>query len=196
MVESLQKFREQGAWSVSPHIIPHCTLHSLSGLLSQVLGLHGPNIGAGGKPGGESEALTVAAAWLAADRLPGVWVVLTGWDVESPTNAGATCQAAVLALTAAEVTSPLLGDGRKAIQIAGDGEGTYSSFPLREGGRGGRFPRLTIQPAGSHAPALPPFTLEGLRSALDNPAAFFSWGLGRGGSLSLQPARRIWEAAA
>jgi hypothetical protein len=101
VIESIGKFREQGAWSISPHIIPHCTLHSLAGLLSQVLDLHGPNIGTGGKPGCEGEAIAVACTWLAAERLPGLWIVLTGWDRESATYRGSTCQALVLGLKSA-----------------------------------------------------------------------------------------------
>jgi len=101
VIESIGKFREQGAWSISPHIIPHCTLHSLAGLLSQVLDLHGPNIGTGGKPGCEGEAFAVAGTWLAAERLPGLWLVLTGWDRESATYRGSMCQALVLGLKSA-----------------------------------------------------------------------------------------------
>lgn len=101
VADALPKFKEAGAWSVSPHIIPHSTLHSLSGLLSQALGLYGPNIGTGGLPGSEGEALTIAAAWLAAEDLPGVWVVLTGWERETMVDAAATCQAVVLGLAPA-----------------------------------------------------------------------------------------------
>jgi len=78
--ESLVKFRDSGAWSMSPHVIPYLSLHSLPGLLSQGLRLHGPNIGAGGLPGSESEALWAAMALLHGDQLPGVFVVLTGWN--------------------------------------------------------------------------------------------------------------------
>jgi hypothetical protein len=101
VLESIARFREQGAWSISPHIIPHCTLHSLAGLLSQVLDLHGPNTGTGGKPGCEGEAFAVAGTWLAAEGLPGLWLVLTGWDRESATYRGSMCQAVVLGLKSA-----------------------------------------------------------------------------------------------
>jgi hypothetical protein len=98
IAESLAKYREQGAWSVSPHVIPHCSLHSLPGLLSQALNQHGPNIGAGGMIGGEAEALWGALALLAGERLPGVWLILTGWDRESLSTGGVSCQAVVLGL--------------------------------------------------------------------------------------------------
>jgi hypothetical protein len=97
IAESLMKFREQGAWSVSPHIIPHCSLHSLPGLLSQGLRIHGPNIGAGGMPGSEAEAIWAAMTFLEGEHLPGIWIVLTGWDreAESPES---SCQAVVVGL--------------------------------------------------------------------------------------------------
>jgi len=76
--DSLVKFRDAGAWSMSPHIIPYCSLHSLPGLLSQGLRLHGPNIGSGGLPGSECEAIWAALALLFGDRLPGVWLVFSG----------------------------------------------------------------------------------------------------------------------
>jgi hypothetical protein len=97
IAESISRFAEQGAWSVSPHVIPHCSLHSLSGMLSQALQLHGPNIGAGGVAGAEAEALWAALALLEGERLPGVWVVLTGWERDTNCEGGA-CQAAVVGL--------------------------------------------------------------------------------------------------
>jgi hypothetical protein len=98
VAEQLVKFHEQGAWAASPHIIPHCSLHSLAGLLSQALGIHGPNFGTGGMIGAESEAFWAAIALLYGENLPGVWVVLTGWDSEALSADDAHCQAAVLGL--------------------------------------------------------------------------------------------------
>ncbi len=71
----LHRFREEGAWGISPHVIPHRSLHALSGTVSQALKLFGPNFGAGGGPGAESEALLAAATLLSDRGLPGVWVV-------------------------------------------------------------------------------------------------------------------------
>ena len=79
---ALQRFALEGAWGVSPHLIPHRSLHSLSGTVSQALGIHGPNFGVGGGPDSASEVLLAAAALLAEGQVPGVWVVLTGWDPE------------------------------------------------------------------------------------------------------------------
>lgn len=77
---ALQRFALEGAWGVSPHLIPHRSLHSLSGTVSQALSIHGPNFGVGGGPESASEVLLTAAALLAEGQVPGVWVVLTGWD--------------------------------------------------------------------------------------------------------------------
>jgi hypothetical protein len=98
---ALLKFKIEGAWGLSPHLIPHRSLHALSGTISQALKLHGPNFGSGGA----ADALLTAAALLAGGDLPGVWVVLTGWEPEPITDAkgvlltpDCVCQAIALAL--------------------------------------------------------------------------------------------------
>jgi hypothetical protein len=82
MAGALTRFAAEGAWGISPHLIPHRSLHSLSGTISQALKIHGPNYGAGGGPDGADEALLVASALVADGQLPGVWLVLTGFDPE------------------------------------------------------------------------------------------------------------------
>ncbi|MGH6681122.1 MAG: hypothetical protein ACREDL_19840, partial [Bradyrhizobium sp.] len=37
MAAALQRFAAEGAWGVSPHLIPHRSLHSISGTVSQAL---------------------------------------------------------------------------------------------------------------------------------------------------------------
>ncbi len=98
VADSIVRFRQQGAWTVSPHVIPNCSLHSISGIMSQALRLHGPNIGAGGVCGAESEALWAAMGWLHGEKLPGVWLVLTAWDHECTTFENAVCRAIVVGL--------------------------------------------------------------------------------------------------
>jgi hypothetical protein len=102
---ALERFRAEGAWGISPHLIPHRTLHSLSGSVSQALKIHGPNFGAGGGPASVSEGLLCAAALLAGGTVPGVWLVLTGWQPElavdrqgNPTTPDVACQGVALAL--------------------------------------------------------------------------------------------------
>jgi hypothetical protein len=104
---AIQRFAVEGAWGVSPHLIPHRSLHAVSGTVSQALKIHGPNFGVGGGPGGPLEALRTAAAMVHGDRLPGVWVVLTAWDPEPAADgagtpvADACCVGLALALTSA-----------------------------------------------------------------------------------------------
>jgi hypothetical protein len=74
---ALPRFLEEGAWGVSPHLIAHHSLHSPSGLISQVLKAHGPNFGAGGSEGSESDGLLSAAILLEEGQVTGVWVVMT-----------------------------------------------------------------------------------------------------------------------
>jgi hypothetical protein len=79
---NFERFKTEGAWGVSPHIIPHRCLHSLSGTLSLALKCEGPNFGIG-----EPETLLpLALAWLAQGRVPGIWVALTAVDPERPPN--------------------------------------------------------------------------------------------------------------
>ena len=62
---SLQRYQSEGAWGVSPHLIPHRSMHAVSGSISQALGIHGPNLGVGGGPTGAAEIFMAAAALLA-----------------------------------------------------------------------------------------------------------------------------------
>jgi hypothetical protein len=83
MTDTLARFRDKGAWGVTPHFIPHSLLHSAAGLVGQAFGLHGPAAGVGGTPGSEADVLRAAAAWLAGGDLPGAWLVWAGWATES-----------------------------------------------------------------------------------------------------------------
>jgi 3-oxoacyl-(acyl-carrier-protein) synthase len=112
LVVALQRYAQEGAWGISPHFIPHCSQHSASGTISQVLKIHGPNFGVGGGSGGILEALLAGATLVKGNGLPGVWVVITGWDPEwipdqdgRPTT-NSVCQALALALTTAQPGRP------------------------------------------------------------------------------------------
>lgn len=85
LAAALLRFRAEGAWGVSPHLIPHRSLHSISGAVSLALRVHGPNFGVGGGPGAAAEVLPAAFALLQRQRLPGVWVVLGA--LEGPSRA-------------------------------------------------------------------------------------------------------------
>jgi hypothetical protein len=91
LAAALQRFATEGAWGVSPHLIPHRSLHALAGTVSQALEIHGPNFGVGGGPGAAGEVLLAAAALLECQRLAGVWVVLSALDPEGPPDESGRC---------------------------------------------------------------------------------------------------------
>jgi hypothetical protein len=111
MVSALNRFRTEGAWGVSPHVIPHHSLHAVAGTVSQVLKIHGPNLGISGGQGGTGEALLAAAAWIGRERVPGVWVVLTTLDPpaelgpEGELPAGSHCVGLAVALAPTRTVS-------------------------------------------------------------------------------------------
>ena len=45
LAQSMLRFAAEGAWGLSPHMIPHRSLHSVSGTISQALNLQGLNLG-------------------------------------------------------------------------------------------------------------------------------------------------------
>jgi hypothetical protein len=87
--DTLAQFASEGAWGVTPHLIAHHTLHSQSGTLSQVLGIHGPNLGVGGGADAAVQGFVTALTWLTTGTVPGVWIVMSGWTPEYvPDGAG------------------------------------------------------------------------------------------------------------
>lgn len=107
MASALQRFAAEGAWGVSPHLIPHRSLHSISGTISQALKIHGPNFGVGGGPQGTVEVLLAAIALLEGKHLPGVWVVLTCLDPEEPPDESGRLPAGTQAMGLALALSPI-----------------------------------------------------------------------------------------
>jgi hypothetical protein len=114
--QTMRRYRQEGAWGVSPNVIPHQSLHGMSGTISQALKIHGPNFGIGAGFNPLSEAFLLAAAMMMDGSLPGLWLVLTGHETEwvpaadgqdPPTPA---CQAVAIALTQVETDAdgPLL----------------------------------------------------------------------------------------
>ena len=75
--QAIPEYTREGPWSVSPHIIPHRSLHSTSGTITLALGSGGPNHGVGGGPDAETEGLLAALAMLGERPVPGVWLTLS-----------------------------------------------------------------------------------------------------------------------
>jgi hypothetical protein len=95
---ALLTMREAGPATVSPHIVPQCSLHSIAGAVSVALGMHGPHLGAGGGIDALAEGLCAAVSLVdgSASGPPLVWLVTTEWDEEP-----------VLDSAAAPTTDPL-----------------------------------------------------------------------------------------
>jgi hypothetical protein len=169
MGQVLHRFRQEGAWGISPHLIPHRSLHAVSGTLSLILKIHGPNFGIGGGPQAESEGLAVAASLVGSRDLPGVWAVLTGYDPEvippdpadpaADDRAGSVppCTAVALALTAAAANPG-------SLQL-------HVSQPTTSG--------------AAAAADWPVLTLDALAAALAGAAPRGAWRLGCGGWIEL-----------
>jgi hypothetical protein len=171
--QALQRFAAEGAWGISPHLIPHRTLHAISGTISQALQIHGPNLGVGGGPDADLEVMRVAAAFLTDRDLPGLWVVMTGWNPEPvlkpspapgaesrPSTNGyhvlPVCQAVVLALA----------------PLSRTWNGLQLDFHFTGKSNGHPYPPL--------------FNLESFQATLvANSISPQSWSLGNGGSVDL-----------
>jgi len=168
MVTLLQRFAAEGAWGVAPQLIPHRSLHSLSGTISQALKIHGPNLGIGGGPGALSEILWTATAMLHGDRLPGIWIVLTGWTPEPVVQSG----------------EPLPADSRC----------TGLAMALTTARPGWRGPRIRLRPTSQHRESAPSasadgLTIESLHAGLSAPdvhATTVVWQLEDGARLELE----------
>ena len=104
--QALRRFLAEGAWGIAPYVIPHSTLHAVSGTISQALGIQGPNLSVGNGAHASTEAILAAASMLCVESLPGLWLVLTGYDREKipddPANSSIHCLAVALALTRQE----------------------------------------------------------------------------------------------
>ena len=86
-------------------MIPHHSLHAVSGTISLALQICGPNFGVGGGPQAVCEGFLAAATLISDNNVPGLWVVLTGHEPECVPSEDfedkrlpTTCLAAALAL--------------------------------------------------------------------------------------------------
>jgi hypothetical protein len=170
LAQALKRFALEGAWGVSPHLIPHRSLHSVSGTVSQALQIHGPNLGVGGGPTGAAKAMLAAAAMVADPHLPGLWVVLTGWNKEP----------------GLEHSGRPSTNGHTAIPTC-----SAVALALRAEPAGWTGPRLHIAPGAvlengrAKAVAVAAFTLEGLIDGLTSTTTAPAWRLECGGFVQL-----------
>jgi len=80
--KSLAQLKTGGAVTVSTHIVPQASLHSLAGAASVALGMHGPHLGVSGGPGALAEGIVAAVTLVQAAGVPRAWLVVTEWDEE------------------------------------------------------------------------------------------------------------------
>jgi hypothetical protein len=175
--EALHRFEVGGAWKVSPFVVPHRSLHSVSGTVSQGFHIHGPNFGVGGHPGAVLEGLLAAWTLLEENPLPGLFLILTECEPEPvPDREGACtlpvhCRALALAFRPASC-------GRELLRLR-------LSPPAPDAG-----------PARLCADAPAPTVFDLIRflegEGEDSPACW-SWPLGWGATLELVRTRRLRE---
>lgn len=111
---SLAQLASGGAVTVSPHIVPQCSLHSVAGAVSVALGMHGPHLGVGGGPEALAEGLFAAATLVttAPTTCTGVWLVATEWDVEPTLDDTGAATDDPVCRGLAVLLEPALADGR------------------------------------------------------------------------------------
>lgn len=130
---SLALLRTGGAVTVSPHIVPQCSLHSLAGAVSVAFGMHGPHVGIGGGPDALSEGLFTVLSLVDSgmpDTCDAVWLLVTDWETEPDLDAQGeplgdpVCRALAILVTpepAADAAAP-----RLALVTPGSGWSTES----------------------------------------------------------------------
>jgi hypothetical protein len=99
-----------GAVTVSPHIVPQCSLHSIAGAVSVALGMHGPHLGVGGGPDALAEGLFAAATLVAGGGNPtgaAAWLVATDWDEEPDLDPSGASRNAPVCRALAVLLEPL-----------------------------------------------------------------------------------------
>ena len=103
MAQAFERYATDGAWGISPHLVPNVSLHAVSGTISQALELHGCNFGIGGGPSAAAEAFLATPVLLGGGNLPGLWLILSSFFPEflpgCRDEEAAECLTAALALT-------------------------------------------------------------------------------------------------
>jgi len=102
---ALDRYRRLSTRGASPLIVPHLSLHALSGTLSIALGMHGPNYGVSGQADHLGETLLAGLGLIEREDVEGLWVVACDLDPEQTLDAGGEAgddlvgQAAALAIS-------------------------------------------------------------------------------------------------
>ena len=103
--QAIDKYYRLGALSMSPLVVPYISLHAVSGAISLLLKMNGPNLGICGAHGGIVQTLLAGLTMQREHHLPGIWMVVSAWDPEPiPDEAGKgsptdECRAVAMAFT-------------------------------------------------------------------------------------------------
>jgi len=114
---TLTGWAAQGHATVSPHIVPWCSLHAMASAVSVALGCHGPHLGVGGGPEAVGEALAMLP-WLVGHGGSAVLLVATGWDDEPLLATDGTGAADAVCRAVALVVAPAAHGGLRLAHVA------------------------------------------------------------------------------
>jgi hypothetical protein len=121
---TLNKYLTDPRYSVSPHIIPNQSLHSLASTVSLVLNVQGPNFGVGGGPQHVTDAFLAGLSAAISGWLPGVWLVISEFHPEPIPDATGKPTNDVVAHAVALALEP--GDGSSQLQLLPNAMGSVS----------------------------------------------------------------------
>ena len=108
VAQQVRDFEQGGPSKISPHGIPHCSLHAVSGTLSMALGCHGPNFGIGGGADHLHQALLTVVTLLNRQVVPGVLLAVSAWETEPfplEPHGDEICNAVVLGFQLSKLSS-------------------------------------------------------------------------------------------
>ena len=139
-----------GPQSVSPHIIPQNSLHSVSGALSILLGSRGPNLGVGGGPESLDDAILAAFSLPGSSHGSACWLVATAWDPEPVADRDCrllnepVCHALAMTLQFAAASA---GSGELTLRTSADNQAAHPSAGIHVSVA--QFIKQLEQPAGA-----------------------------------------------
>ena len=79
---AIERYRRMHTRGASPLVVPHLSLHAMSGTLSIALGMHGPNFGVSGQANHLGETLLAGLGTIQREAVEGLWVVACDFDPE------------------------------------------------------------------------------------------------------------------
>ena len=170
---TIGRYSRGGGPSISPHLIPQHSLHSISGALSILLSSRHPNFGIGGTGNSLREGLLTALAFPGLQP-KGLWLIATAWEPEPQLDEGGNCCNAPICHAVALALQPAAAQGSCGrLRLVSDGQDIESGSNYRWGeNASGLCGRLAaLMPGG--------------------PASCFAWDLPFGGAVVLEAAKVV-----